>query len=119
MVSVYVYLMQERVGIDLVEVARFLPMAKDRSHPFLEKSFTAAELEYCFARAKPAEHLAGHFAAKEAASKALGVEEYPFIEIEVRHAKSGAPELWHKGAPLPVAVSITHTATMAAAVVLK
>ena len=109
----------QQVGIDLVEVARFLPMVADRQHIFLQKTFTAQELEYCFGRINTAEHLAGHFAAKEAASKALGVNEYPFIEIEVRHAPSGAPELWHKGVLLPVSVSISHTATMAAAVVIK
>jgi holo-[acyl-carrier protein] synthase len=111
--------MQQSVGLDLVEVARFLPMAEDRNHLFLKKVFAETEVEYCFAHANPAEHLAGHFAAKEAASKALGVTEYPFIEIEVRHASSGAPELWHKGVLLPVSVSISHTSTMAAAVVIK
>ncbi len=111
--------MNQSVGIDLVEVARFLPMVEDKNHSFLQKSFTPAEIAYCFSLTNPAEHLAGHFAAKEAASKALGVNEYPFIELEVRHAASGAPELWHKDMRLPVSVSITHTAGMAAAVVLK
>lgn len=110
--------MQHMVGIDVVEVARFLPMLGEKSNAFLEKSFTATELEYCFSRSNQAEHLAGHFAAKEAASKALGIEKYPFIEIEVRHTVHGAPELWHKGIRLPAAVSISHTATVAVAVVL-
>ncbi len=110
--------MQPSVGVDMVEVARFLPMAEDRAHPFLQKVFTEMEVDYCFSRSNTAEHLAGHFAAKEDASKALGVNKFPFIEIEVRHAPSGAPELWHKGSKLAASVSISHIATLAVAVVL-
>jgi holo-[acyl-carrier protein] synthase len=109
----------QKVGIDMAEVARFAPMVKKRSHPFLKKVFTAQELRYCFAKASPAVHLAGIFAAKEAASKALGVDKYPFITIEVRHATSGAPELWHKGRKLKAHISITHTSALAAAVVVE
>ena len=108
----------QTIGIDLVEVARFLPMVDDRNHPFLKKVFTDAEVGYCFSKANSAERLAGHFAAKEAASKAFGVQEYPYIEIEVQHAPDGAPELWHKGTRLNARVSISHTKDMAAAVVL-
>ena len=100
----------------MAEVARFKSLKPISA--FIQKVFSAYEREYCFARSNTAQHLAGIYAAKEAASKALGVEKYPFIQIEVRHAKSGAPELWHKNKKLKAAVSITHTAAMAAAVVV-
>jgi holo-[acyl-carrier protein] synthase len=109
--------MESMVGIDLAEVSRFSPMAKDRNHAFLKKVFSKEEIAYCFSRSNTAQHLAGMFAAKEAASKALGVEKYPFAEIEVRHTKAGAPQAWSRktGKKLNISVSITHTATIAAA----
>ena len=68
--------MSERVqgiGIDIVEVERFREIATDRTHRFLTNNFTAEELEYCFSFTDAATHLAGTFAAKEAAFKALGL----------------------------------------------
>lgn len=75
-----------------------------------------------------AEHVAGRFAAKEAAMKALGTgwRGIAFKEIVVKRAPSGKPVLEMRGRALAKArslevdameVSITHTATMAAAVV--
>lgn len=105
------------MGIDLVETSRFRGLGY-RSH-FLQRIFHKKEIEYCLGRADSAVHFAGMFAAKEATSKALGTEKYPFIELEIRHAKNGAPEVWHKKRRLPVHISITHTKTIAAAVALK
>jgi len=115
---VYLSYMKAIAGIDLAEVSRFSPMAKDRKHAFLKKVFSPEEIAYCFSRSNTAQHLAGMFAAKEAASKALGVEKYPFAEIEVRHTESGAPQAWSRktGRKLKVSISITHTSSIAAAV---
>lgn len=106
------------VGIDLVEVGRFERFGTDRQHPFLQKVFSDGELDYCFEHKNPAQRLAGIFAAKEASSKALGVAEFPFIALEIRHKEGGAPEVWKDGVKLPVKVSITDTNSMAAAVAL-
>ncbi len=106
------------IGIDVVEVSRFARLIKAPSDHFLKKVFTHKELSYAQACAEPAVHLAGFFAAKEASSKALGVTRYPFIEFEIRHAKDGAPEVWHNGRKKRVSVSITHTRRVAVAVVL-
>ncbi len=104
------------VGIDMVEVSRFKPMCKNMQHSFLQKVFTPQEVAYCFQYKERATHLAGTFAAKEAVSKALGVELYPFAEIEIRRTTEGKPEAWKGKKKLPVTLSITHTAAMAAAV---
>ncbi len=108
----------QKIGIDMVEVSRFKILARTPWHPFLKKSFSTRELDHCFSHADPAPHLAGIFAAKEAASKALGARRYPFIELEIRSAKDGMPEVWKKGKKLAVRISITHTSRMAAAVAL-
>ena len=107
---------RQSVGIDLVDVSRFSKFKKHAPHPFLAKVFTKYELDYCWKFKEPATHLAGIFAAKEAASKALGVARYPFAEIEICHDKSGKPYARKNGRTLPVAISITHTATFAAAI---
>lgn len=107
-----------KIGIDLVEVARFRPYAKKPSHHFLKKAFSSAEIAYCFQFADPATHLAGLFAAKEAVSKAVGATKYPFYELEIRLDKNGAPEVWRGKRKLNAQISITHTRTMAAAIAL-
>ncbi len=104
------------IGIDLVETSRFRPLANDARHPFLLKVFSKREIEYCLGHKDSATHFAGIFAAKEAASKALGTDRHPFIELEVRHTKNGAPEIWMKGKKLQVHISISHVAKIAAAI---
>jgi holo-[acyl-carrier protein] synthase len=104
------------IGIDCVDVGRFLEFKNDQSHPFLKKVFHPKELEYCFSYKNPEVHLAGFFALKEAASKALGVKLFPFAEIEVRHDNNGAPEVWHNEKKIDIKVSISHTESVAIAI---
>ena len=107
-----------RIGVDIAEVTRFKRFIKTPGHHFLKKVFSPEELSYAHTHAEPAVHLTGFFAAKEAASKALGVVRYPFIELEVRHDAEGAPEIWHKGKKIKMSISITHTRSVAVAVAL-
>ena len=60
------------VGIDLLEIER-MERALERRPRLAERVFTAAELDYAAARARPGRHLAARFAAKEAVVKALGL----------------------------------------------
>lgn len=108
----------QKIGVDLVEVARFKPFAKNPKHHFIKKVFTEEEVGYCMRDADSAVSLAGTFAAKEAASKALGVERCPFIGLEIRRTDNGAPEVWRKGRKLSVQISITHTSKFVVAVAL-
>lgn len=105
------------VGFDLVEVGRFRGYKKNDS--FLKKVFTERERFYCFSYKNPFPHLAGIFAVKEAAVKAMGVNKFSLAVIEVRHALSGKPELWLSRKRIKtVAVSISHTDNVAGAVVI-
>lgn len=109
------------VGVDLCEIDR-LARALER-YPRLERRlFTEGESAYAAARRRPARHLAARFAAKEAAVKALGVW-LGAREVEV---VAGAPPtlLLHGRAArlaaergIQLGVSLSHTATVAAAVV--
>jgi len=67
---------------------------------FLERVFTAAELEYCDARKRRLEHLAGRFAAKEAVMKVLGTgwrAGMAWTDIEVTNDPMGKPEVLLSG----------------------
>jgi holo-[acyl-carrier protein] synthase len=116
------------VGVDLCDVARMRRVV-DRTPGFVGRVFTDGEQDYCRQRRDPAEPFAARFAAKEAVLKAmgLGLGACAFREIEVVRAESGAPALALHGAAADLAaergigawhVSLTHTATLAEALVV-
>ncbi len=83
-------------GIDIVDIARFERFVRENNLPLFERLFTLAELEYCTARKRSAQHLALRFAAKEAFLKALGTglrEGLSWKHMEVVHDHYGKPEL--------------------------
>jgi len=116
------------VGIDLVEVDRMRTVLA-RTPGVAARVFTEGERAYAAAANDPAERLAVRFAAKEAVMKALGVGlgAVDWHDIEVVRGESGAPKLRITGRALELAadlgvatwkVSLTHTETMAEAIVL-
>lgn len=112
------------IGIDLLEIER-LERALERRPRLAVRLFTDAEREYAAARARPAQHLAARFCAKEAVAKALGLESWSFREVEVL-GQDGPPELHLHGAVaeraralgVRVRVSLTHGRRDAAAVAI-
>ena len=112
------------VGIDLVRVSR---MAARVDHAtFLDRAFTPAEQQWC---AGDPSRLAGRWAAKEAAMKALGrgLGEVAMTDLEVLAEPSGAPRLHLSGSAGAAAgaagwtswsVSISHDGDYATAVVV-
>jgi holo-[acyl-carrier protein] synthase len=84
------------IGVDIVKVDRIEKAVERWGHRFLERIFTAAEIERCQKRAQPAQCLALRFAAKEAFAKALGLgmrEGLRWRDIEVVHDNFGKPDL--------------------------
>jgi holo-[acyl-carrier protein] synthase len=110
------------IGIDLLEIER-LERALERRPGLAERLFTDAELKYAAARARPAQHLAARFCAKEAVAKALGLGGWAFRDVEVV-ATDGPPGVRLTGTPAAraaggeVLVSLTHTRTTAGAVAI-
>jgi holo-[acyl-carrier protein] synthase len=108
------------VGIDLLEIER-LERALERRPRLAERLFTDAERAYAAARARPAQHLAARFCAKEAVAKALGLQAWSFRDVEVIAGEP--PEVQLSGAAaeraaalgVTVSVSLTHTRGQAAA----
>jgi holo-[acyl-carrier protein] synthase len=117
------------VGLDLADVDRVSGLLDRWGERFLSRVFLPGEVRR--GRRHPrafAEHVAGRFAAKEAAMKALGTgwNGVAFKEIVVGRHASGKPLLEFRGRAFQRAralkvvsaeVSITHARTMAAAVV--
>jgi holo-[acyl-carrier protein] synthase len=119
------------IGIDVIEVERIL---RAIDHPewgerFRARVYTPGEVAYCAERRRYAESFAARFAAKEATMKALGRGFGGGIgwrEIEVVRGR-GRPRLVLSGIALERAraigasrwhLSLTHTATTAAAYVI-
>ncbi|MFZ1685494.1 MAG: holo-ACP synthase [Candidatus Zixiibacteriota bacterium] len=117
------------VGIDQLDIAR-VERELAGTTGFREQVFTEVEVAYCEAKAHPAMHYAARFAAKEAFMKGLGTgwrDGIGFGEIEIRNDSMGRPALQLRGRAQEMAqdrgvtaihVSLTHTRTFAAAVVL-
>ena len=110
------------IGIDLLEIER-LEQALARRPRLAQRLFTDAELEYAQAQARPGQHLAARFCAKEAVAKALSLEGWAFRDVEVI-ASGGVPSVRLTGEPAAragdreVSVSLTHTRTTAGAVAI-
>jgi holo-[acyl-carrier protein] synthase len=113
-------------GIDLIEIERIQKALERHGEHFLKRVFTPAEVEQ--ARGSAPE-LAARFAAKEAASKALGTGIGPisWVDVEVINKPSGKPILRLAGRAKTISdalgfqtwsVSLTHSRGMAAAVVV-
>jgi holo-[acyl-carrier protein] synthase len=120
------------IGIDAVDVPRFRAIL-ERTPSMRERCFTSAELAYADQKRDPTERLAARFAAKEATMKALsvGLGAFGFHDVEVvvdpGDNPSGPPRLVLRGPAAELAarrgvteffVSLTHTATIAQAMVL-
>ncbi len=116
------------IGVDSVEIERVKRAA--RSQTFLRRVFTEEERRYAEEKGNGApQSLAGAFAAKEAAVKALGCGFRGFgpDDVEIRHDEAGAPRLFFRNEAKAYAerrgagkalVSISHDQTRAVAVVV-
>jgi holo-[acyl-carrier protein] synthase len=116
-------------GMDATDLPRIADILERYGARFLHRVFTDGEISYCTKRRNPVPHLAGRFAVKEAAMKALGTGQSRGVlwrDIEVIRG-SGPPRLkFHGGAARRAEVmgvkdslvTITHSETLALAQVL-
>lgn len=117
------------VGIDIVDVKRIASLLERYGERFLRRVFTDSEVDYCRSKHNPSPYLSARFAAKEAASKALGrgfTGGIRFTDIEVSRDHTGPHILLHNKA-LELAdnlgvrrmhLSISHERLYAAATVI-
>ena len=112
------------VGLDILEPER-LEAALARRPGLRERLFLPGELAYADSRARPALHLAGRFCAKEAVTKALGLDVFAPRDVEVVGGGAGTSVRLHGAAAARaaelgsgVAISMTHVRGLAAAVAM-
>jgi holo-[acyl-carrier protein] synthase len=110
------------IGLDLLEIER-LERALARRPKLADRLFHPGELAYADRRGRPAQHLAARFCAKEAVSKALGMAVFAPLDVEVLGGGEDVALALHGAAQaraielgVEVAISLTHTRGMAAAV---
>ena len=114
---------RDRVGVDLIEIAR-IERALERYPGFRERCFTEAERAYCDSRPRPAQSYAGRFAGKEAVGKALGVGvRFTWKEIEIVGRPKPGVRLsgrtrgaWERLGSGEIDLSMTHSRELAAAI---
>src|SRR5262249_45733000 len=113
------------IGIDLLEIDR-MERALARRPRLAERLFTDGERAYAAARARPGQHLAARFCAKEAVAKALQMAAWSFRDVEIINNPDGAPQVLLRGSVadradelgVRVHVSLTHTRAQAGAVAI-
>jgi len=114
------------IGVDMLEIARMERVIKRRPS-FLKRVFTDEERAYCDSFARPAEHYAARFAAREAVLKALGTGFSQGIgvkDVSVINDESGRPlavltgrakEVARERGVQEIALSLSHTQEVAVA----
>jgi holo-[acyl-carrier protein] synthase len=122
--------MKLATGIDIISVDRVRALIDKSGERFLRRWFSAEEIAYCEAKARPSQHFSARLAAKEAAVKALGRgwgDGILLREITVSVGTSGAPRLLLAGRAREIAeesgveelhVSLSHCTQYAVASVI-
>jgi len=82
------------IGVDIVEISRIEGAVTRWGDRFLKRVYTEKELELCRDRSNS---LAAHFAAKEAAMKALGTGTMKWRDIETLSDSDGQPLIYLHG----------------------
>lgn len=84
------------IGCDIIETARIRESIQRSGQKFLDKTFTAAEQEYCTGKKKGMYQSYGaRFAAKEAVLKVLGTgwqKGVSWLQVEISNDELGKPE---------------------------
>ena len=119
--------MTNSIGIDIVEVDRIRHLVERYGERFVRRVYGPNELKTLQTRRDRFPFLAGRFAAKEAAIKALGrylAVRPPYHEIEIINDTTGQPALTFAGkqsgtlTKLEFQVSISHERSHAVALVI-
>ena len=103
------------IGTDIIECLRIAAMIEKHGELFLNRVYTAHEIEYCSARRAATQHYAGRFAAKEAVLKALGTgwtRGIQWQDIEVRNDLGGKPSISLSGGAREMCVHLGITEGM-------
>lgn len=112
------------IGIDLFEPSRMRERL-DRNPSLAEELFWPGERNYAATQAEPDQCLAARFAAKEAVIKALGLDGFDPLDVEVLGGGEATSVQLHGAAAerakelgVVITISMSHLSDLAAAVAL-
>ncbi len=115
------------IGVDVAEVDRIQALIERYGDRFLQRVFTANEIDYCGPKASAADNYAARFATKEAVFKATGLglnRGMHWRDIEVRNDEHGKPSVRLSGVTAKifegkrVHLSLSHAGNIAIAMVV-
>lgn len=113
------------IGTDIEEIDRFKGKTPEKDKHFFNHIFTEKELEYCFSKGIPSQHLCVRFCAKEATIKALyslNISNVYLKDIEVLNKENGVPYIVIEKLPnIEVKISLSHSKkyAVATAIIIK
>jgi holo-[acyl-carrier protein] synthase len=112
------------IGIDLTDTGRLADRLA-RTPTLADELFHSGEQAYAANQVRPIEHLAARFAAKEAVIKALGMDGFDPLDVEVIDGGErcdvrlhGAVAQRAAGLDVIVSISLTHVGALAGAIAL-
>jgi len=112
------------IGIDLADPRR-LADRLERTPSLAEELFHPGEQAYAATQPRPIENLAARFAAKEAVVKALGLDGFDPLDVEILNGGDDCGVALHGAVAeraellgVNVTISLTHLESMAAAVAM-
>lgn len=112
------------IGIDLAETGRLADRLA-RTPTLADELFHPGEQAYAAGQVRPIEHLAARFAAKEAVIKALGIDGFEPLDVEVIDGGERCEVRLHGAAAqradaleVVVSISLTHVGELAGAIAL-
>lgn len=106
------------IGIDVVDVTRFQKIPYASNKDFYKKIFNSSEINYCLKFKDSYRHFAGKFAIKEAVKKSIP-KQVRFLDILTSHRKEKPTVKLRHNIGYVFIVSVSHDATVAAAIVLS
>ena len=111
---------KDGIGIDIIDVQRFLKKIFKENLTFYQKIFLESEIKYCLRFKSPYEHFAGKFALKESVIKSIP-DKTSFLDIQTSHSKYGPTIrlLGKKAKKYSFLCSVSHEKEFAIAVVIS
>jgi holo-[acyl-carrier protein] synthase len=109
------------LGIDCQSIDYFEKTSITENSKFYRKIFSKNEIEYSLSKARPAQHFAARFAAKEAVIKALSDLNIKPNQIKILNEDGGKPFIVLENGiaeKYDLKLSLTHCSNIAVAVVV-
>jgi holo-[acyl-carrier protein] synthase len=112
------------IGVDIENISKFQNLEQSKDRKFLKKIFTDFEIDYCFQKINPAQHLAVRFAAKEAvmkASNSIVSKMLLLTDIEIKNDDYDKPKVYFKNNAalhMEISLSMSHNDNNAVAFVV-